>query len=85
MLEITGTLDNGDSTKCRISYDGIVAVRNLGNKKNPISANLTTNRRIKKFAQEDALSLATLYYNYGRYPLICSTRPENLPPNLQGL
>jgi alpha-L-fucosidase 2 len=30
-------------------------------------------------------SLASLYYNYGRYLLISSTRPGSLPPNLQGL
>ena len=30
-------------------------------------------------------SLAALYYNYGRYLLISSTRPGSLPPNLQGL
>ena len=29
--------------------------------------------------------LAALYYNYGRYLLISSTRPGSLPPNLQGL
>ena len=30
-------------------------------------------------------SLAALYYNFGRYLLIASTRPGSLPPNLQGL
>ena len=30
-------------------------------------------------------SLAALYYNFGRYLLISSTRPGSLPPNLQGL
>ena len=30
-------------------------------------------------------ALAALYYNYGRYLLICSTSPGLLPPNLQGL
>ena len=30
-------------------------------------------------------NLAALYYNYGRYLLISSTRPGTLPPNLQGL
>ena len=29
--------------------------------------------------------LAALYYNFGRYLLISSTRPGSLPPNLQGL
>ena len=30
-------------------------------------------------------ALAAVYYNYGRYLLICSTSPGLLPPNLQGL
>ena len=53
----------------------------------------TTDRRIVSYASADngkaAISkdnaLAALYYNYGRYLLICSTRPGLLPPNLQGL
>lgn len=48
---------------------------------------LPTPQRIERFAAsggEDA-ALAALYYNYGRYLLICSTLPGVLPPNLQGL
>lgn len=47
---------------------------------------LTTDRRIMEYAKgaEDN-SLAALYYHYGRYLLIGSTRPGSLPPNLQGL
>lgn len=50
------------------------------------SANIPTDERIKEYAKgtEDN-SLAALYYHYGRYLLICSTRPGTLPPNLQGL
>lgn len=33
----------------------------------------------------DGNDMAALYYNYGRYLLISSTRPGSLPPNLQGL
>ena len=51
----------------------------------------TTDRRIvdyaaagENMAQGDN-ALAALYYNYGRYLLICSTQPGLLPPNLQGL
>lgn len=47
--------------------------------------NETTDERIRKFQEEDIPSLAALYYNYGRYLLISSTRPGSLPPNLQGL
>lgn len=46
----------------------------------------TTDERIADFFKGGTdNSLAALYYNYGRYLLICSTRPGGLPPNLQGL
>ena len=48
--------------------------------------NLTTDRRLKAYAegaQDNAL--AALYYHYGRYLMISSTREGSLPPNLQGL
>ena len=48
--------------------------------------NLTTDKRIEEYAKGSMdNSLAVLYYNYGRYLLISSTRPGSLPPNLQGL
>ena len=47
---------------------------------------LPTDKRLKAFhAGAKDNSLAALYYNYGRYLLISSTRPGSLPPNLQGL
>lgn len=46
---------------------------------------LPTNERIMRFARQESPALAALYYNYGRYLLISSTRPGSLPPNLQGL
>lgn len=46
---------------------------------------LPTDERIKAFQNGDDPELAALYYNYGRYLLICSTLPGFLPPNLQGL
>lgn len=46
---------------------------------------LTTDERIRRFQTEDDPALAALYYNYGKYLLISSTRPGILPPNLQGL
>ncbi|MEL5894637.1 glycoside hydrolase family 95 protein [Bacteroides sp. GD17] len=46
---------------------------------------LPTNERILRFTQKESPALAALYYNYGRYLLISSTRPGSLPPNLQGL
>ena len=47
---------------------------------------LTTDRRLKAYAegaQDNAL--AALYYHYGRYLMMSSTREGSLPPNLQGL
>ena len=45
-----------------------------------------TDRRIEEYSKgAKDNSLAVLYYNYGRYLLISSTRPGSLPPNLQGL
>ena len=46
---------------------------------------LPTNERLLRFVDCPAPGLAALYYNYGRYLLISSTRPGSLPPNLQGL
>ena len=50
------------------------------------SSFLPTDRRLSVYADgAKDNSLAALYYNYGRYLLISSTRPGSLPPNLQGL
>ncbi len=45
-----------------------------------------TNERLADYrkGQKDA-GLETLYYQYGRYLLIASSRPGNLPANLQGM
>lgn len=54
----------------------------------PSNANsfLPTAERLERFQTDDSdASLAALYYNYGRYLSISSTRPDLLPPNLQGL
>jgi alpha-L-fucosidase 2 len=49
------------------------------------AASLPTNERIEKFASGDDPQLAALYYQYGRYLLISSSRPGSQPANLQGL
>lgn len=50
------------------------------------SSSFPTDRRLKEYAAgAKDNDLAALYYNYGRYLLISSTRPGTLPPNLQGL
>lgn len=51
------------------------------------SSGLTTDQRLEGFYDnfnEDP-ALATLFFQYGRYLSISSTRPGLLPPNLQGL
>ena len=48
--------------------------------------NLPTDDRLQEYAKGAAdNALVSLYYNFGRYLLICSTREGGLPPNLQGL
>lgn len=47
---------------------------------------MPTPQRLHKFQTDDSdAALVALYYNYGRYLLISSTRQDLLPPNLQGL
>lgn len=47
---------------------------------------LPINERLEAFAKDkNDPSLAALYFQFGRYLLISSTRPGLLPPNLQGL
>jgi alpha-L-fucosidase 2 len=45
----------------------------------------TTDRRITSFAQTDDPSLLALYFHFGRYLLISSSRPGGQPANLQGI
>lgn len=46
---------------------------------------LPTDERIQHFAEGNDPQLAALYYQYGRYLLISSSRPGGQPANLQGL
>ena len=48
------------------------------------SAHLPTNERVRNYKPEDAALLA-LYFQYGRYLLISSSRPGSQPANLQGI
>ncbi len=45
----------------------------------------TTDRRIKTFAETDDPALLALYFHFGRYLLISSSRPGGQPANLQGI
>jgi alpha-L-fucosidase 2 len=49
------------------------------------SANLPTDQRPAKFLAGSDPHLATLYFQYGRYLLISSSRPGTQPANLQGI
>ena len=48
--------------------------------------NLPTGQRLKNYRQgQPDFYLETLYYQFGRYLLISSSRPGNMPANLQGI
>jgi alpha-L-fucosidase 2 len=49
------------------------------------AAKLPTDERLKNFAQNNDPQLAALYFQFGRYLLISSSRPGTQPANLQGL
>ena len=62
-----------------------VALR-LGQAESDPHAALPTNERLDRVKGGEAdLGLEALYFQYGRYLLIASSRPGNLPANLQGL
>ena len=44
-----------------------------------------TNVRVKKFAKANDPQMAALYFQFGRYLLICSSQPGGQPANLQGI
>ncbi|MBG9377033.1 glycoside hydrolase family 95 protein [Panacibacter sp. DH6] len=49
------------------------------------AATLPTDERLKNFATGNDPSLVSLYYQYGRYLLISSSRPGGQPATLQGI
>lgn len=49
------------------------------------SSALPTDERIKNFPEAPDASLLSLYFHYGRYLLITSSRPGTQPANLQGI
>ena len=56
---------------------------NLGKTEAP---NLPTNERLMRYAEgKEDKNLEVLYFQYGRYLLISSSRTEGVPANLQGL
>jgi alpha-L-fucosidase 2 len=49
------------------------------------AANLPTDERIRNFRTGDDPALVSLYFQFGRYLLITSSRPGTQPANLQGI
>ncbi|MBB5865827.1 glycoside hydrolase family 95 protein [Xanthomonas sp. 3058] len=49
------------------------------------AAALPTDERVQAFANGNDPALAALYHQFGRYLLICSSRPGSQPANLQGI
>lgn len=49
------------------------------------AADLPTDERIKNFDSGNDPQLAALYFQFGRYLLICSSQPHGQPPTLQGI
>ena len=49
------------------------------------AAALPTDERVRRFAEGDDPALAALYHQFGRYLLLCSSRPGSQPANLQGI
>ncbi len=49
------------------------------------NSTLPTNKRLENFATTEDLSLVSLYFQFGRYLLISSSRPGGQPANLQGI
>ena len=52
---------------------------------NDVAANLPTDARLKKFNGENDVSLAALYFQFGRYLMIAGSRPGGQAMNLMGL
>jgi alpha-L-fucosidase 2 len=49
------------------------------------SSYLPTDERLRAFAESDDPQLAALLFQFGRYLLVCSSRPGCQPANLQGI
>jgi alpha-L-fucosidase 2 len=85
------SLDNASKKTPKQLHDAHVAdyrqlfgrvALNLGT---TLEARRPTDERIRTFATGDDPQLAALYYQFGRYLLISSSRPGGQPANLQGL
>ncbi|GAO41888.1 glycoside hydrolase family 95 protein [Flavihumibacter petaseus] len=69
-------------------YDKVQLALNPGkqDKNTLVNAQLPSSERLKQYSTGISdPGLETLYFNYGRYLLIASSRPGGLPANLQGI
>lgn len=48
-------------------------------------AGVTTDMRVENFRDTNDAHLVAMYFQFGRYLLICSSQPEGQPANLQGI
>ncbi len=67
------------------SHHALYSKVNLSLAKASLTAIATDERRAKVLSGAHDPSLEVLQFNYGRYLLICSSRPGALPANLQGV
>lgn len=89
LLDAAAHMDYNELSSCHIAAHGELYGRAGIYLEECDDDALATDERLRKAASSDSGSLApglaVLYWNYGRYLFISSTRPGSLPPNLQGL
>lgn len=67
-------------------FDRVSIMLDDGKPESRKAAELPTDQRLAAFAKgTDDAALAALYFNFGRYLLINSSRPDSMPANLQGI
>ena len=88
------TVDNLLSSSANIAYNTLkkTHIEAYQEKFNRVELNLgeqnnsaTTGDRLRDFQQNDDPAFAALYFQFGRYLMICGSRENTLPLNLQGL
>ena len=82
-------ISHRDYTKLRAEhvadYQNLFGRVSLDLGHNPSAEGQPTDLRVKNYKSGNDPDLAALYYQFGRYLLISSSRPSNQPANLQGL
>ncbi|OPZ29728.1 MAG: hypothetical protein BWZ00_01062 [Bacteroidetes bacterium ADurb.BinA174] len=90
----TATVDNLLSKAEKLSFATLKEqhIQQYQEKFNRVELNLgeqntvdATDKRLNDFQQNDDPAFAALYFQFGRYLMICGTNEETLPLNLQGL